>query len=298
MSALRRYDLLRSRLDSFTRALPGVTSGEPRAIHRARVALRRLRELLPVLELDSATIRKVNRRLKKLTRRLGGVREIDVLTQLLEELLGARLAPVRALRRVSDEVRETRDEVMSGFAHKSIDESFHRADRKLEHIAEKLEKLDDRGSRGRTWRWAIDARVSRRAAALKTAMTDAGSMYMPERLHQVRVALKKLRYGVELSCEAGGFAEAADVRLLKRGQDLLGLLRDRQVLIARVRQVQASLDPPDMTAWRELDALILSLEHSCRGIHARYLQSQSRLLALCDRFGARASASAARRAAV
>jgi len=296
MSALRRYDLLRSRLDSFTRALPGVTSGEPRAIHRARVASRRLRELLPILELDSDTIRKVNRRLRKLARRLGGVREIDVLTQLLEELQGARLAPLRALRRVGDEVREARDEAMNRFSHKSIAEAFHRAHRKLEHILEKLEKIDDRGARGRSWRWAIDARVSRRAAALKTAVSEAGSMYMPERLHTVRLALKKLRYGVELSCEAGGVAEAADTRLLKRGQDLLGLLRDRQVLIDRVRQVQASLDPPDMAAWRELDALVLSLEHSCRRIHARYLQSQNRLLVLCDRFGARGNASAARRA--
>lgn len=296
MTPLRRYDLLRSRLDSFTRALPGVSSGEPRAIHRARVASRRLRELMPVLELDRDTIGKVNRRLKKLTRRLGGVREIDVLTQLLEELQGSRLAPLRALRRVGDEVREARDEAMSQFAHKSIAEAFHRAQRKLEHIAEKLAKVEDRGSRGRGWRWAIDARVSSRAAALKTAITEAGSMYMPERLHTVRLALKKLRYGFELSCEAGGFAEAADVRLLKRGQDQLGLLRDRQVLIDRVRQVQASLDPPDMSAWRELDALVLSLEHSCRTIHARYLQNQTRLLVLCDRFGARASASAARRA--
>lgn len=296
MAPLRRYDLLRSRLESFTRALPGVTSGEPRAIHRARVASRRLRELLPVLELDGDTIRKVNRRLKKLTRRLGGVREIDVLTQLLEELQGARLAPLRALRRVGDEVREARDEAMSGFSHKAIAEAFHRANRKLEHIAEKLAKIDDRGSRGRGWRWAIDARVSRRAVMLKTAIMEAGSMYMPERLHAVRLALKKLRYGVELSCEAGGIAEAADIRLLKRGQDLLGLLRDRQILIDRVRQVQASLDPPDMTAWRELDALVLSLEHSCRGIHARYLQNQNRLTVLCDRFGARVSASAARRA--
>jgi len=215
---------------------------------------------------------------------------------LLEELQGARLAPLRALRRVGDEVREARDEAMNRFSHKSIAEAFHRAHRKLEHILEKLEKIDDRGARGRSWRWAIDARVSRRAAALKTAVSEAGSMYMPERLHTVRLALKKLRYGVELSCEAGGVAEAADTRLLKRGQDLLGLLRDRQVLIDRVRQVQASLDPPDMAAWRELDALVLSLEHSCRRIHARYLQSQNRLLVLCDRFGARGNASAARRA--
>jgi CHAD domain-containing protein len=296
MTSIRRYDLLRSRLDSFTRALPGVSSGETRAIHRARVSCRRLRELLPVLELEGDTVRKVSRRLKKLTRRLGGVREVDVLTQLLDELQGARLAPVRALKRVGDEVRETRDEALSRFSHKSIAEAFQRANKKLEHIAAKLETAADRGSRGRGWRWAIDARVARRASALRTAISEAGSMYVPERLHKVRIALKKLRYGVELSVEAGGLRDASDLRLLKRGQDVLGRLRDRQVLIDRVREVQASLTPPDMTAWRELDALVLSLEHSCRGIHARYLQNQSRLLVLCDRLGARGSASAARRA--
>jgi len=251
---------------------------------------------MPVLELEADKIRTVNRRLKKLTRLLGGVREIDVLTQLLAELQGARLAPLRALRRVGDEVRKAREEAMSGFSHKSITEAFHRANRKLERIAADLEKLEDRGSRGRGWRWAIDARVARRASALKATITEAGSMYVPERLHQVRIALKKLRYGVELSAEAGGLRESADIRLLKRGQDILGRLRDRQVLIDRVRRVQASLVPPDMSAWRELDALLLSLEHSCRRIHARYLQNQGRLLALCDRLGARGSASAARRA--
>lgn len=296
MSSLRRYDLLRSRLDSFTRALPGVTSGKTGAIHRARVACRRLRELLPVLELEGNTVRKVGRRLKKLARRLGGVREIDVLTQLLEELQGARLAPVRALKRVSDEVREARDEAMGRFSHKSIAEAFHRVSRKLGNIAAELETADDRGSRGRSWRWAIDARVARRASALKVAIDEAGSMYAPERLHKVRLALKKLRYGVELSSEADGLRDTPDIRLLKRGQDLLGRLRDLQMLIERVRHVQASLKPPDMIAWRELDALVLSLEHACRGIHARYLQNQGRLLLLCDRLGARSSASAARRA--
>jgi CHAD domain-containing protein len=296
MSSLRRFDLLRSRLDSFTRALPGVTSGETRAIHRARVACRRLRELLPVLELESDTVRKVARRLKKLTRLLGGVREIDVLTQLLDELQSRKLAPVRALKRVGDEVREARAEAMSRFSHKSIGEAFHRANRKLEHIAAKLESAEDRGSHRRGWRWAIDARVARRASALKAAIGVAGSMYLPEPLHRVRIALKKLRYGVELSTEAGGLKDTADIRLLKRSQDLLGRLRDRQVLIDRVRQVQGSLTPPDMTAWRELDALVLSLEHSCRGIHARYLQNQNRLLALCLRLGARSSTAAARRA--
>ena len=54
------------------------------------------------------------------------------------------------------------------------------------------------------WQWAVEARVARRAAALKHAIDEAGSVYLPERLHAVRIALKKLRYGLELWLEAAG----------------------------------------------------------------------------------------------
>jgi len=84
MSSTRRYDLLRSRLDRFTRTLHGVESGEVGAVHRVRVASRRLRELLPVLEIEQALARKLVRRLRKLTRRLGGVRDLDVPSHPLE----------------------------------------------------------------------------------------------------------------------------------------------------------------------------------------------------------------------
>ena len=34
-------------------------------------------------------------------------------------------------------------------------------------------------------------------------MAEAGQMYNPERLHQVRIATKKLRYGLEIAGEGG-----------------------------------------------------------------------------------------------
>jgi CHAD domain-containing protein len=59
-----------------------------------------------------------------------------------------------------------------------------------------LEKADTRpGTRG--WQWALGARVARRASALRAAIDTAGGW--SERLHKVRIALKKLRYAVELS---------------------------------------------------------------------------------------------------
>ena len=87
------------------------------------------------------------------------------------------------------------------------------------------------------------------------------------------------------------------LRTLKRGQDVLGRLHDVQMLIDRVRQLQASLTPPDIAVWRELDALVTSLEDDCRRLHARYMRARLALLAICDRVGVRPAAPAVRQRA-
>jgi CHAD domain-containing protein len=296
MSSTRRYDLLRSRLDRFTRTLHGVESGEVGAVHRVRVASRRLRELLPVLEIEQALARKLVRRLRKLTRRLGGVRDLDVLTVLVDELRESGGLPDRALRRVGSAVHQARDEARGDLSLTAVAADLKRVGRKLEAIASELEPADR--ERSPAWRWAVDARVSRRAFTLKAAIEEAGAVYLPERLHRVRLALKKLRYGVELVVEAAGSKDNSDLVTLRRGQELLGRLQDLQVLIERVRRVQASLMPPDLAAWRELDALVTALDSSCRRLHARYVRDRTPLTMLCDRLAARASSgrSIARRA--
>src|SRR5438132_331674 len=296
MSSTKRYDLLRSRLDRFTRTLHGVESGEIGAVHRVRVASRRLSELLPVLEIEQAVVRKLGRRLRKLTRRLGDVRDLDVLTLLVDELRESGRMPDRALRRVGGAVHQARNEARGGLSLTAVAADLKRVGRKLEAIAAELEPADR--ERSPAWRWAVDARVSRRASTLKAAIEEAGALYLPERLHRVRLALKKLRYGVELAVETAGIKDSSDLVTLRRGQEALGRMRDLQVLMERVRGVQASLAPPDPVAWRELAALVTALEHSCRRLHARYVRDRTALTLLCDRLVARPSSgrSIARRA--
>jgi hypothetical protein len=55
----------------------------------------------------------------------------------------------------------------------------------------------------------------------------------------------------------------------------------------RVRQVQASLAPPNIAAWRELDAVTTALENSCRRLHARYMRDRGALEALSEHLAAR-----------
>ena len=64
-------------------------------------------------------------------------------------------------------------------------------------------------------------------------------MYAPERLHAVRIAAKKLRYGLELAADSGLKQAAPHVRTIKRAQDMLGKLHDLQVLQTHVAAVQA-----------------------------------------------------------
>jgi CHAD domain-containing protein len=279
-----------------------VESREIRAIHRARVASRRLRELLPVLQLNQSATRKLTRRLRKMTRGLGTVREADVLLLLIDELHESGRHHEPAIRRVREAIEEQRSRARNHVPAKSAVVEIKRISRKLEALSTKLEGGDEKVDRA--WRWALDARIVRRAGALKRAVRHAGSLYLSERLHAVRIALKKLRYGVELRGEAAGFNNTPELRVLKRIQELLGRLHDHQVLIDHVREIQASLVPPDVTGWRDLDTLVTSLEQRCRRLHARYVRDRAELTAVCDRLikasGSRAQAAperAARRAA-
>jgi CHAD domain-containing protein len=282
-----RSELLKKRVDQFTRVLDGVEQGDVRALHSARVSTRRMRELLPVLQLGERAARKLGRRLRKVTGRLGTVRELDVLLLLIDELHVSGRRGSGALGRVGVRVSKARDEARKRlFARRTIDEMARLA-RKLDRIAADLKETERASSKAaaRNWRWAIDARVARRAAHLSAAMDDAGALYLPERLHVVRIAVKKLRYAVELAAEAAGEPGGADLRLLKRGQDLLGRMHDMQMLIEQARQAQASLAPPNVAVWRDLDALALTLEDDCRRLHARYMRMRDALAVLADRRG-------------
>jgi CHAD domain-containing protein len=282
-----RSDLLRRLLDRLTRALPGLQHGDVRALHRARVASRRLRELVPVLQLDHGESKKLSRRLRKLTSQLGAVRELDVLMVGIDEMHVSRPAQSSALARVGVAVSNERDQARRRLFRALPIDAISRLAHRLDGCAAELKLLEASTSRAaaRNWKWSIDARIEKRAMRLAAAVQDAGAVYIPERLHAVRIALKKLRYALELSHDVAGIRGDADLRVLKRVQDLLGRMHDLQVLIERVRQVQASLTPPNLTVWRELDAVMVTLEDDCRRLHARYMRMRSDVAAIAARPG-------------
>lgn len=293
-----RFDLLRGRVARFTRMLRAVGGPSPNALHRTRVASRRLREVLPVLQLDPKLAAEFGRRLRKITERLGAIRELDVTLQLIEELKDTGLYNAASLDQVAAETRRAREAALAKLPAKWPNREVRRLASKLTQTAERLKIADSVSGSSpketRALRWAIEARVQRRASALREAIEDAGSVYLPDRLHLVRIALKKFRYAVELANELARDKKLdAQLRLLKRSQDQLGRWHDHQVLIDRTRQLQASLTPPALSS-RRLDGLIAALEAECRRLHARYVRDCAALAAVCQRAEAHPQAPAER----
>jgi CHAD domain-containing protein len=292
MSDALQYGLFRKRLDAFACELAGVEEGNVEAVHRARVATRRLRELFPLLELDRETTQELRRRLRKVTKQLGTVRELDVLLRLIEERHPDSPGSQAAWQWVSAAVARARVAARQDLAARCPTAKLERLADRLERAGKHLESKGTtsfrrrRSGSTRTWLWALDAQLARRAANARSAIEAASALYVPERLHDVRIALKKLRYTAELSKEAGRRHVTADIAALKKTQDLLGRLRDLETLLAWGRNVQASGSPPDLTGWRELGALVRAIEDDCRPLHARYVRDRATLSAIAVRLGA------------
>jgi CHAD domain-containing protein len=241
--------------------------------------------------LDADTGRKLNRQLRKVTRQLGAVRELDVLIRLIDDFDGSRRYAA-ALTTLSQTIGRKRDAAREHLAAKLPASKLKRLATRLERAvrareaARAKERSRDPIRGRRAWLLALDARLARRAARLQSAMAMAGALYAPEPLHDVRIALKKLRYTAELSLEAGRSRATADVAALKAAQNLLGRLHDCDVLVAAGREAQASLVRPDLNGWRELTRLVHAVEDECRELHAHYMRDRTKLTAIANRMGA------------
>lgn len=272
--------LLRQRLLSLLDALPAAASGDVASVHRARVASRRLRAVLPVLAgaADSDALDRARKHVRRITRVLGPIREIDVALVLLDEVGPFSETAPRALARVRSHLMAERTsrrramlEVITPATLRTLEARLHVASRP--HPSSSVDEAEIRGAR---------QRGVRRARALIDETQRAGGLYVPERLHAVRIAAKKLRYALEVERELTRSRAVARIHRLKRLQDALGEIHDFEILLQHVREVQVRLAGTDLRAATELDALVRTLEQRCREGHASFLRDRARLTDLCQ----------------
>jgi len=272
--------ILRQRLVTLLTAMPAAQSGDEDSVHQARVASRRLRGALPMLgaHADAGALDRVDRRVRRITRALGPVRELDVTLLLLAELEGRGAAPPAAIRLVREAVTaerlKRRREMLDAIKPS-----------RLNKLRKRLVDVAAPGSPGELPGSTVAeaaAQAGKRARRLRAAIVRAGGIYLPDRLHRVRVEAKKLRYALEIQRELTQSRSRLHLNRLKVQQDLLGRMHDLEILIDRTRAVQATVAPRSRRAMAELDALIRVLEDECREGHAAYMHARPALLKLCD----------------
>lgn len=261
------------RLNALKQHLPDALEGDVRAVHQARVASRRLREALPIIGLPApaSQLRRVRRSVRRITRALGPIRELDVSMALLGEIASAHPAQLRAVvatrARVGDEREARRRLMLRELSEREVTQTLAR----LDSVDSYVEPASSE------WRRALATRTLARAVALATAIDEAGVLYDLDRIHAVRIATKKLRYALELAGETRAAATARLLRQLKATQDHLGHLHDLQVLKAHGAQA-----PHDRVERQELDAFLNMLDADCRMLHAEFLAGRGDLLAVAD----------------
>ena len=271
--------LLLRRARALKRHLPQAVTGSDHGVHQTRVATRRLREAVPVLTagVKRAKAAKARRKLRRVTKALGTVRELDVTLHILDELAQRGDVPRNAIEDVRAHVLAERDRRRPLMLERLQKIDGARLERRLALVAGTLQECE-----GDAWRHALGARIARRAKSLRAAMAEAGRIYAPDGLHQVRIAAKKLRYALELAAETGARAAVPLVRTLKRAQATLGRLHDLQVLLTHVAAVQTQAAGQRPLPRAGLEVMARALEDECRHLHGRYIASMPALTAVCD----------------
>jgi CHAD domain-containing protein len=317
---MRSRSPLRTSLGKRRRALakhlPAALTGDSHAVHQARVASRRLRETLPVVgaDLDGAGAKaakgakKIRRRMRRLTRALGPVRELEVALAMIApppEGMGKdptargrdhvaamlRRDLEKARERLTAELGEKKVEDWLG-QMEAIEDALDPTDAEVANGAPRAKKSASAAASAATartptrtrrraapptkWRAELADRLDTRAAALKHALDEAGILFVSERLHQVRIALKRLRYAMELAGELRVAATGAAVRDLKAVQDILGTLHDHDVLM---EYTASAAEQPGLTrpTRASLIALHASLDTVRHQLHAQYLAARPTL---------------------
>jgi CHAD domain-containing protein len=241
------------------------------AVHDLRVASRRLRafgvtfrELIP-----DKTRRRLEQKLKRVTRAVGALRDLDVQLELVEGRLGAaetelacgaleHLLELLELRRAKGYRRAERR--LGAVQLGAISRHVHRASRAVS------DGLSERDAEA----YALSVLDGLVADAAEQMPTDGAED--PERLHRLRIDVKELRYALELfEPMLGARFEALYARATAL-QEVLGAYHDLVVLAEVVTERRAELRE------RGRDALAGGLDDALEALTAERQAVLARIL--------------------
>ncbi|WP_327004789.1 CYTH and CHAD domain-containing protein [Dactylosporangium sp. NBC_01737] len=218
---------------------PEVRLGDAEAVHKMRVATRRLRSTLrtfaPLLDASEGDLDRLHDEVKWLTGLLGEVRDGDVMAERLADLLAAEppelvLGPVaaRIAQLLAARTEGARRRLIAGLDSQRYVTLLNDLDALVVAVGE-----------GRVAKREL-RRLARRAvrrADRRLASADAGpaGTTRDERLHEARKAYKRARYAAELATPVAGPAAAALADRITDLQDVLGAHQDAIVTAELLR---------------------------------------------------------------
>lgn len=276
--------LLLRQTDNFLELLSGVRDGDTAAIHDARVATRRMRELLPLVAegLSPADAEQLDRILRESTQRLGRARDVDAKLEMLtgiEPGLPLSSGEVGRLRLEWQEERDRRvRRAIKSLERMDVEAACRELHRTLLQDRPSFMGLRRHASAAPRWEDTLLARLRERAGDVVEGVGRAGGVLFPKRLHGARVSVKKLRYAMEIATATGRIDFEGDLRQIRKAQELLGRIHDHDVLADGIRAAR-------LGAQRLLP--LIELER--RRLHTRYLRRRAALLDISGRVAVSAS---------
>ena len=265
--------ILAARINDLMCEIPGVREGLAESVHDARVTTRRLREVLPLFGDDRAT--SATRLAKQLGRQLGRLRDLDVQHELLEEKEKAMpfvaLAAASARRTIRILAAAERRDLI-----RALEDTDWQCLGKVRNESSSWRRSFS-GWPSQAWATRLFERLAERGAELRARVEHATGVYFPNRLHRVRIAVKRLRYVVEIADELSVWRPPHLLGDLKKLHATLGDLRDAQALVDRIPDLAGADVPTDATS-----ALVGVLNADVARLHQRYLPRRARLLLIAD----------------
>jgi CHAD domain-containing protein len=264
----------------FARALAGARRGEVAGVHQARVASRRLREILPVAAWAGPRdlAGRARTEVRRVTQVLGPVRELDVTRGYLDDAAARHAWQLPVVEHLREGLARDRRERQTAATAARRQESTKQRLRDVRQVVRGLAAAGNRAA----WAQRLERRRTQRAKALGASLDDLGTLYVPARLHAVRIATKKLRYSLEADRAISGAAVTTDIRTLESAQETLGHLHDLQILQDRLHRAgrEAGVTRALVAQLRRMSA---ELEGECRLLHAQVLARAARWRALAAR---------------
>ena len=268
--------LLVRQLDEFVTLLPALRDGSSDAIHTGRIATRRMRAVLPLLagRLTPNDLEHFRRALKRLTRRLGRARDLDVQLELLDELEPAAPNTGEDVQSLRAEWRREREKcvrrlvkTMERLRVESVLDALRRA---ASGDRVPMFAIRRHVSAAPLWENAVTAQVRELAGTVAEAVDRAGGAMFPKRLHGARVSIKKLRYAMEVATATGAAKLEDAVASMRKAQQILGRLHDLDMLGEALRDTRHGEE-----------RIMPVVEYRRQSLHARYLRRRADVLTAC-----------------